>query len=841
MLFMEERTENFAYLYRNVASVGMYWRRKAFGKFAKKPDLDKVKFKYEPDNEHDKYAVAIKFRGKLICYVPKRITAALAYYSYGARRRIFIANLEHSTGELRFDVCILREDAAFEDIPLQSKKPIKGKPCRDAVDCFIPPLVRAVKEMCAPDRISALIAAEKNIDRAGDHWGTPLIAAVKTGSLSVVEKLLSAGADVNAKASYLWAGCDFGASSAVAFAAVCGDFDIFSAVMKARRISTENLWAAYDAACCLKNKAYVGGAAKGVLEDVVDVLWKKLKRRGTFVVDKIRRSTSSETKGKPPQRPLPVPFPDETCGEKSGGKSVGKVFPCEKSAGERIDKIFANPAEALSLFDENNVNIASEYMDTPFAAAVRISAFALADSLVELGAVPEPDIMLKYGSRRINPLDLVCRDGNIAAVKYLLSKKIPSDKSLFEAYERMQSVLSEIGVFGSYRKTVYPEIERLLNAEIDRRLAEKVSFPQGKRKKLEYSAEEVFRILSGKLFEFPPSKIVWNDLGRERIEKLLPQYLPQFKKDKKCCYRSYFAKKYPEIDEDIYFSGDDDETVYKTFFRKNDKSIAFVEKITPQKLRDSLGAEFGYLADKFRKRGAEFEFCGDVNERIPKYGSYAVLAVLNGFHMLLKLLVCAGADIGFGCMPIRRGAPEDWGYPYTDKATPMQLATEIGDVAAAKIILKYAKLSPEDLDFSAELAAAKSCNAFPDEGNVYDVIGKKIDRVRRRAARARIGAFLKTRSVAGLTGGDVVELVEKYPKMRKSWDVPDAWRKLSAADWAGLQPVFEPECIRYCHESDEISWRLRFRAKLKKLGSPAALPDIFVPENTADGKTITVY
>lgn len=209
--------------------------------------------------------------------------------------------------------------------------------------------------------------------------------------------------------------------------------------------------------------------------------------------------------------------------------------------------------------------------------------------------------------------------------------------------------------------------------------------------------------------------------------------------------------------------------------------------------------------------------------------------------MLLKLLVCAGADMGFGCMPIRRCAPEDWGYPYTDKATPLQLATEIGDVAAAKIILKYAKLSPEDLDFSAELAAAKSCNAFPDEGNVYDVIGKKIDRVRRRAARARIGAFLKTRSVAGLTGGDVVELVEKYPNTRKSWDVPDAWRKLSAADWAGLQPVFEPECIRYCHESDEISWRLRFRAKLKKLGSPAALPDIFVPENTADGKTITVY
>ena len=370
----------------------MYWRRKAYRKFAENPDLDGIKFKFEPDNKHDKYAVAIKFRGKLICYVPRRITAALSYYSREARRRVFVANLEHTTGELRFDICLLRGNAAFEDIPLKSKKPIKGKPCRDSVDCFIPPLVRAVKEMRGADKISALIASEKNLDRAGEHWGTPLIAAV------------------------------------------------------------------------------------------------------------------------------------------------------------------------------------------------------------------------------------------------------------------------------------------------------------------------------------------------------------------------------------------------------------------------------------------------------------------NGFHLLLKLLICAGADTDFGYWQIRRGMPEDLFYSHTDRATPLQVATENGDVVAAKIILKYAKLSPEDLDFSAELASEKSGNAYPDRGNVYDVIGRKINRVRRRAAKARIGAFLKTRSIAGLTGGDIVEIIEKYPKMRKSWDVPNAWRKLSAADWARLLPVFEPECIRYCRESDGIGWRLRFRAKLKKLGSPIGLPEIFIPEDPSKrGKTIMIY
>lgn len=818
----------------------MYWRRKAFRKFAENPDLDGIKFKFEPDNKHDKYAVAIKFRGKLICYVPRRITAALSYYSREARRRVFVANLEHTTGELRFDICLLRGNAAFEDIPLKSKKPIKGKPCRDSVDCFIPPLVRAVKEMCGADKISALIASEKNLDRAGEHWGTPLIAAVKTGSLSVVEKLLAVGSNVNVRASHLWAGCGFGAASAVAFAAVCGDFGIFSAVMKARRISTENLWQAYDAACCLKNKTYIGGGAKGVLEDVVDVLWEKLKRRGAFVVDEIRRSTSSEKKGNPPQHPLPLPSSDGDFG-KSEDIPAEKVLRFEKSAGGRIDKIFTNPDEALSLFDESNVNIAAENTDTPFAAALRVSAFALADSLLALGAVPEADIPLKYGSRRINPLALVCRDGNIAAVKYLLSKKIPSDKSLLEAYEQMSSMLSESGVLGRYRKTVYPEIEKLLDAEIDGRLAEKVSLPNGKRKRLEFSAEEVFRILSRKLFKFPPSKIDWNALGVERIGKLLPQYLPQFKKDKKCFYRAYFAKKYPEIDEDIHYF-DDDEILCKMAERENDKPIAFVKKITPQKLRESLGTDFGYLAEKFAMSGSKFEFCGDVNERIPKYGSYAILAAVNGFHLLLKLLICAGADMDFGYWQIRRGMPEDLFYYHTDRATPLQVATENGDVVAAKIILKYAKLSPEDLDFSAELASEKSGNAYPDRGNVYDVIGRKIDRVRRRAAKARIGAFLKTRSIAGLTGGDIVEIIEKYPKMRKSWDVPDAWRKLSAADWAKLLPVFEPECIRYCRESDGIGWRLRFRAKLKKLGSPVGLPEIFIPEDSSKrGKTIMIY
>ena len=66
--------------------------------------------------------------------------------------------------------------------------------------------------------------------------------------------------------------------------------------------------------------------------------------------------------------------------------------------------------------------------------------------------------------------------------------------------------------------------------------------------------------------------------------------------------------------------------------------------------------------------------------------------------------------------------------------------------------------------------------------------------------------------------------------------------KLSAADWARLLPVFESECIRYCCESDGIGWRLRFRAKLKKLGSPVGLPEIFIPEEPSKrGRTIMIY